>query len=67
MDSYFINLLAKVFLLVKDEALKNAGKGISIEPKELRRLDHRSRIVLGLLEKGPDKCARHCAGAWSFK
>jgi Fic family protein len=49
--SYFINLLAKVFLLVKDEALKNAGKGISIEPKELRRLDHRSRIVLGLFGK----------------
>jgi hypothetical protein len=43
--------LAKVFLLVKDEALKNAGKGISIEPKELRRLDHRSRIVLGLFGK----------------
>ena len=49
--SYFTDLLARVFLLVKDEALKNAGKGISIEPKELRRLDHRARIILGLFGK----------------
>jgi hypothetical protein len=40
-----------VFLLVRDETIKNAGKGISIEPKELRRLDHRARIVLGLFGK----------------
>jgi len=48
---YFTSLLSKVFLLVRDETIKNAGKGISIEPKELRRLDHRARIVLGLFGK----------------
>ncbi len=45
---YFTTLLARVFTEAKDEAVKLAGEALTPEPKELRSLDHRARIVLGL-------------------
>lgn len=49
--AYFLNLLDRVFILVKDEAVKYAGKGMPQEPEELRRLDRRARIVLSLFAR----------------
>ncbi|MBI3990627.1 MAG: Fic family protein [Candidatus Omnitrophica bacterium] len=48
---YFAALLSKVFTQAKDEAVKYAKKGVPQEPKELRQLDHRARIVLSLFAK----------------
>jgi len=49
--AYFTSLLAKVFTQAKDEAVKYAKKGVPQEPEQLRRLDHRARIVLSLFAK----------------
>lgn len=49
--AYFTSLLAKVFTQAKDEAVKYARKGVPQEPEQLRRLDHRARIVLSLFAK----------------
>jgi len=48
---YFVSLLAKVFTQAKDEALTLAKKGVPVEPKKLRQLDHRARMVLALFAK----------------
>lgn len=48
---YFVNLLAKVFDLAKDEALSLSEKGIPKEPEKLRKLDRRARTVLSLFVK----------------
>lgn len=48
---YFITLLAKVFNLAKDEAVKYAKEGVALEPEEIRKLDHRARTVLSLFAK----------------
>jgi len=48
---YFVLLLARVFTLAKDESLALAEKGAKVEPEELRKLDHRGRMVLGLFAK----------------
>lgn len=48
---YFISLLSTVFIQVKDEAIQYSKNGISIEPEELRKLDHRARIVFSLFAK----------------
>jgi Fic family protein len=61
--SYFVSLLAKVFVLAKDEAIKLVEKGVSLEPKELRQLDHRARIVLGLFAKKDRIIAQDVASA----
>ncbi len=45
---YFVSTLSMVFAAAKEEALRYAGQGISTEPEELRRLDHRARIVVAL-------------------
>ena len=42
---YFVSLLAKVFTLVKKEAVSLSKKGTLSEPEELRKLDRRARIV----------------------
>ena len=45
---YFISTLAVVFEAVRLTAQKCAFEGRQAEPEELRRLDHRERVVLGL-------------------
>lgn len=48
---YFIVLLSKVFSEAKEETLRYAKKGISAEPQELRKLDHRARTIFSLFVK----------------
>lgn len=48
---YFIRLTSRVFELAKDEALRSAREGVPAEPDELRKLDRRARMVLGLFAK----------------
>jgi len=48
---YFLKLLAKVFHEVSNEASKASKKGVQLEPEELRRLDHRAKVVLALFVK----------------
>lgn len=48
---YFIFTLAEVFEAVRQKAQKCAEQGMPAEPEELRRLDHRARVVLGLFAK----------------
>ena len=48
---YFVKLLAKVFGEVKVETSKASRKDVHSEPEELRRLDHRARVVLALFVK----------------
>jgi Fic family protein len=45
---YFVSTLSAVFTAAKEEAQRYAGQGVSAEPEELRRLDHRARIVIAL-------------------
>ena len=45
---YFITTLAAVFEAVRLSAQKCAVEGLEEEPEDLRRLDHRARVVLGL-------------------
>jgi Fic family protein len=49
--AYFIDLLAHVFTLAKEEALRLKEAPLNLETDALRHLDHRSRIVLGLFAK----------------
>jgi hypothetical protein len=48
---YFIKTLAGVFEMVRQEAARCAKEGVPTEPAELRRLDRRARLVLGLFAK----------------
>ena len=45
---YFISNLAAVFEAVRLTAQKCAVEGIEDEPEDLRHLDHRARVVVGL-------------------
>jgi Fic family protein len=45
---YFISTLAAVFEAVRLSAQKCAVQELEDEPEDLRRLDHRARVVLGL-------------------
>lgn len=60
---YFLDTLAGVFTAAKNEALRAAGSGISLEPEELRRLDPRARTVLGLFATHERITAREVAAA----
>ncbi len=48
---YFTRLLAGVFGAARDEALRLREASPALEPIELRRLDHRARVVLGLFAR----------------
>ena len=48
---YFLSLTAKVFTEAKKEALKLAEKGVPPEPEQIRLLDRRARVALGLFAK----------------
>ena len=45
---YFLDTLAAVFVVAKEEALRAAESGLLSHPQALRRLDLRARAVLGL-------------------
>lgn len=60
---YFLDTLAGVFTAAKDEALRAAEAGISLEPEALRRLEPRARTVLGLFAKHERITANHVAAA----
>ncbi len=45
---YFVKTLSGVFEMVRQEALRWARVGLPTEPPELRRLDRRARLALGL-------------------
>lgn len=49
--SYFVGLLADVFHVAKEEALSLQNAPTILEPENLRHLDHRARMVLGLFAK----------------
>ncbi|MBF0385304.1 MAG: Fic family protein [Candidatus Omnitrophica bacterium] len=75
---YFVKLLAKVFQQARDEALRAGGEKTTVEPEELRRLDHRAKTVLALFAKKDkvsvkeiaetlglsDRMARNLAAGW---
>ncbi|MBI2191989.1 MAG: Fic family protein [Planctomycetes bacterium] len=48
---YFVTTLAGTFEAVRKEAKRLAKEGVPVEPEELRHLDRRARIVLGLFAK----------------
>lgn len=58
---YFLDTLAGVFVAAKNEALRAAEFGTSLEPEELRRLDPRARTVLGLFATHEKVTARQVA------
>jgi Fic family protein len=58
---YFLDTLAGVFVAAKNEALRAAESGTSLEPEELRRLDPRARTVLGLFATHEKVTARQVA------
>jgi Fic family protein len=75
---YFLMTLAGVFEMVRQEAQRTAREGVPAEPGELRRLDRRARLVLGLFAKSDrittaeaaralglsDRMARNLLQAW---
>ena len=48
---YFTSTLAEVFEAVRIRAERCVAEGVAAEPEDLRRLDPRARIVLGLFAK----------------
>ena len=48
---YFVSTLASVFSAARQEAAGGARNGIPVEPEELRKLDHRARVVIGLFAR----------------
>jgi len=51
---YFLGLTAKVFTGAKEEALKLTKEGAPAEPEQVRMLDRRARVVLGLFAKAEE-------------
>jgi Fic family protein len=60
---YFVATLAETFAAVRKEARHLAGKGIPAEPRFLRKLDRRARIVLRLFAGADRVAARDVARA----
>lgn len=48
---YFISTLSSVFSAAKDEAVRCTENGTPAEPEELRKLDHRARMVIALFAR----------------
>ena len=59
---YFVSTLAEIFEAVRLRAEKCAAVGVLAEPEDLRRLDHRARMVLGLFAKKETITASDVAG-----
>lgn len=60
---YFLQTLAGVFTVAKEETLRAAGRGTRSEPEALRRLDARARVVLGLFGRSERVTSRDVAAA----
>ena len=60
---YFLNLTAKVFTEAKREALELTEKGVPPKPEQIRLLDHRARVVLGLFAEAEAVSAKDVAAA----
>ncbi len=60
---YFMTTLRDVFAAAREEALSLAEQGVQVEPEELRRLDHRARIVLALFNRTEQITSHHVAEA----
>lgn len=58
---YFLGTLAGVFTGAKEEALRAAEQGLTVQPDALRRLDPRARVVLGLFARQERITAREAA------
>lgn len=58
---YFLDTLAAVFIVTKEETLRAAEGGFHSEPQALRRLDPRARAVLGLFGRMERITARDVA------
>jgi Fic family protein len=48
---YFMSTLRDVFVAAREEALSLAEQGVQTESEEMRRLDHRARVVLALFNQ----------------
>lgn len=55
---YFMSTLRDVFVAAREEALSLAEQGVQTEPKEMRLLDHRARVVLALFNR-TDRITTH--------
>jgi len=60
---YFLEIVSRVFTLAKAEALSLATRPEESEPAELRRLEPRARIVLGLFARSDRISAADVAAA----
>jgi hypothetical protein len=60
---YFVQTLAGVFEMVRLEAARYAKEGVPAEPVELRRLERRARVVLGMFAKAERITTAEVAGA----
>jgi len=60
---YFVKLLAKVFQRARDEATHMGSEKFIVEPRELRSLDHRARIVIALFAKKEKITVNDVSGA----
>jgi hypothetical protein len=59
---YFTELLARVFMQAKDEALKLVKGGVPAVPGQLRNLDRRAKVVLSLFAKNDRIVAQDVVG-----
>lgn len=76
--TYFTGLVARVFTLAEEETLAVARQGLPAEPKALRRLDRRARMIFALFTRQEtitandvaailglsDRAARDLLAAW---
>ena len=60
---YFMTTLRDVFVAAREEALSLAEQGVQVEPEEMRRLDHRARIVMALFNRTDQITSHHVAEA----
>ena len=60
---YFVGTLASVFAVARDEAVRCAENGVPAEPGDLRKLDHRARVVIALFSKQDTITSRDVAQA----
>jgi hypothetical protein len=59
---YFISTLVEVFEAMRQRAQRCREQGVPAEPEDLRCLDNRARIVLGLFAKKDRITASEVAG-----
>ncbi len=59
---YFVEILAGVFVALREETQEHPPGQAGAEPTELRQLDHRARVILGLFKRQQRITARDVAG-----